>query len=100
MLTEDDIKKVMNDVLDQRHDDLHVKAEKHYQDHQQLDQCRESKEEWQANHRFISDIRKNGDMIKGVIWTTFTRSTVVAILGLAAYIAVAFWQGRITPPTP
>lgn len=93
-----EIKEALKEALEEHHTDFYVEAEKHYQDHQQLDQCRESKEEWQANHKLISDIRKSGEQVRGVIWTTLTRSLVVALLGLLVYITTAFWQGRIKPP--
>jgi len=53
----DDLKKVVLDALKDHHSEFYIPNEQHYLHHKSLEKCMESRDEWEANHTFISEIR-------------------------------------------
>ena len=73
------ISKVVNDAIDSKQAEFWVGAEQHYQDHQQLAECRSMKTEWLENHRFTSELREGTALVKKVT----LRTAIVAIVTFA-----------------
>jgi len=75
-MTKDEIKAALKEAIEEHHSDFWVPAEKHYQHHQQMDLCQESKPEWEANHRFMSDVRKSGAVVKKTSWSILAAALI------------------------
>jgi len=91
-MNKDEIKDAFKEALEEHHTAFYVEAEKHYQHHQQMEICQASKPEWEANHNFMSDVRRTGSKAKGVVVTTVSNGLVVALLGALWYAVVHFFK--------
>jgi len=83
-LTEQELKQigeVVADAVAEKHKDFWVNAEEHYKDHMQLAECRQTSNEWKANHRFVSEVRQAATIAKKVTLRTAIGTTVAAVIG-------------------
>ena len=91
-LTEAKLLAVVKQAIEEKHTEFWVDAEQHYLDHSQLKVCREQKEEWMANHEFMSEIRGSTATIKKISLRT---AIVVLTTGALAWVA---WAFQLRPP--
>lgn len=57
-----------------------VDPETHYQHHQMLVDCRQSREAWEADHAFVAELRRGVDTAKGAALKSLAAALVTAIL--------------------
>jgi len=62
-MTADEIKKAVKEAMDEHRSAFYIDEETHYNDHQHLKMCRTDKPEWKANHKFVSHVRENKDIV-------------------------------------
>lgn len=80
-----EIRRIVQEELQAERSAFWVPAERHYNEHQQLEKCVKSADEKEANHEFISTVRV-GMGYAGKI------SFGAAILALATFIGGAIWM--------
>lgn len=82
----EDIKEALHEVLEEHREKYWVDPQQHFLDHEQMKQCRGSRDRWLRNHGFIEGIIENIGTVKktGIIASVGT--VVSALLGLLWYI--------------
>lgn len=93
-MTEGDIVKAVKTALKEHQTEFWIDAEKHYLHHKALDHCQESRPVWEANHEFISAVRRAGSTAKTVTISTVTRTLIAAIFGVIVYAVTHFFTAR------
>lgn len=81
----DTLKLALKEVLAEERQAFWIDPEQHYQDHQQLKQCREAMTEMQKNHAFTSNIRTNTDLAKKAGIGVIISSVILFILGAVCF---------------
>jgi len=81
----DDLKGIVKEAFEEQRKNFWVEAERHYKDHEQLTKCRESKEEWMANHHWVTEVRMSSQKIKETSLIAMTRIFWGAMLAILAY---------------
>ena len=85
-ISEQRLKEIVRDAIDEKHTEFWVDAEQHYLDHNQIKMCREHKEEWVENHRVMTEIRGSAETVKKISVRTAVVVITTAALGWLAYV--------------
>lgn len=84
-MTKDEMKEILGEVLEEQRKQFWVPAEQHYLHHKHMENCLESKAEWEKNHEFVAGVRQSGQLAKGAM----IKLLATAIFGA---LATAFWH--------
>lgn len=86
-MTPQDIQAAVKAALKEHREEFWVDAERHYQDHQAIFNCRSKDNE--ADHAFIRAIRERKDEAIKIGWKMF-------IVGGVGFLAIAIWEHVIS----
>lgn len=81
-----EIRSIVKEELAAERTAFWVPAERHYNEHRQLEKCVKSAEEKDANHEFVSSMRKRGNKAGEVAF-------YLAVVASCTWAAATFWGG-------
>lgn len=79
------MREVMTEVMVRERDTFWVEPKKHFLDHEQMADCRNHKDEWIANHGFVSDVRKKKEQVEDTGLKVFVTAICASIIGFVGW---------------
>lgn len=84
-----EIRSIVKEELAAERTAFWVPAERHYTEHQQLEKCVKSAEEREANHVFVSAMRKRGNKAGEIAF-------YLVVAASCTWAAATFWDGFVS----